>query len=141
MSDKSVEFVRMSLPRPVEAIPRKRSPHLVDIKNSKSLGEVVNGGPLPPPPIHTPYSSFSPRVQPCYDEPNPLPAATVAPPLQPVYNIVDMASAVNDIVDEVVDYYLNDLVRESVQEVAFCQLTFSFTLCTCIQQTVKLLEC
>ena len=118
VSEKAVEFVReFYLQNPAEAIPRKRSPHLVDIKNTKSLGECVNGGPLPPPPIHTPYSSFSPGAQLRSREPSPLPAPPTAPPPQPIYNIIDMATAVNGIVDEVVTNDLRDLVQESFHQV------------------------
>ena len=114
-----MEFVReLHLQNPAEAIPRKRSPHLVDVKNTKSLGECVNGGPLPPPPVHTPYSSFSPGAQLRSREPSPLPVAPpIAPPPQPAYSIVDMATAVNIVVDEVIISDLKDLVEEIVQEV------------------------
>ena len=114
-----MEFVReLHLQNPAEAIPRKRSPHLVDVKNTKSLGECVNGGPLPPPPVHTPYSSFSPGAQLRSREPSPLPVAPpIAPPPQPAYSIVDMATAVNIVVDEVIISDLKNLVEEIVQEV------------------------
>ena len=122
VGDEAVEFVRERLQSPAEAIPRKRSPHLVDVKNTKSLGECVNGGPLPPPPLHTPYSSFSPGAQLRSREPSPLPvvAPPTAPPTQPAYSIIDMATVVNVIVDEVVISDLKDLVQEIVLEVCTC---------------------
>ena len=118
VSDKAVEFVRTSLQNPAEAISTKKSAHLVDSKNTKSLGEVVNGGPLPPPPIHTPYSSFAPGAQLLSREPSPHPQA---PPPQQVeqlsFSIVDMATVVNDIVNEVVTSDLSDIIQQSLQEV------------------------
>ena len=112
-----MEFERVVLQNPAEAIPRKRSPHLVDVMNTKSLGECVNGGPLPPPPVHTPYCSFSPGAQLRSREPSPLPAPPIAPPPQPAYSIIDMATAVNDVMDEVVISDMKDLVQEIVHEV------------------------
>ena len=124
VSDKTVEFVRTALQSPAEAIPTRKSAHLVDSKNTKSLGEVVNGGPLPPPPIHKPYSSFAPGTRLLSREPSPCPQAPpTAPPLQqseqPVYSIIDMAVVVNDIVSEVVISDLKDLAQQSIQEVCF----------------------
>ena len=126
-----MEFVRLSLPNPAEAIPRKRSPHLIDVKNTKSLGECVNGGPLPPPPIHTPYSSFSPGAQLRSREPSPLPAPPTAPPPQPTYSIIDMATAVNGIVDEVVTNDLKDLVQESFHQVLWLYWIFCSSQLMC----------
>ena len=44
-------------------------------------------------------------------------APPIAPPPQPAYSIVDMATAVNVVVDEVIISDLKDLVEEIVQEV------------------------
>ena len=110
--------MRTPLQNPAEAISMKKSAHLVDSKNTKCLGEVVNGGPLPPPPIHTPYSSFAPGAKLPSREPSPFPQAP--PPQQneqPSFNIVDMANVVNDIVTEVVTSDLNDIIQQSLQEV------------------------
>ena len=118
VSDKAVEFVRTPLQNPADAISMKKSAHLVDSKNTKCLGEVVNGGPLPPPPIHMPYSSFAPGAKLPSREPSPLPQT---PPLQqieqPSFNIIDMATIVNDIINEVVTSDLNDIIQWSLQEV------------------------
>ena len=116
-----MEFVRQALPDPPEAIPVKKCPHLVDSKNTQCLGEVVNGGPLPPPPIHTPYSSFSAKTQHLSREPSPCPQAppTAPPPQiqQPGYSIEEMAAAVNGIVNEVTQIELEDILKRTVQEV------------------------
>lgn len=114
VSDKMVEFVRSTLKDPNEAIPKRKAPHLVDSKNTKCLGEVVNGGPLPPPPVHTPYSSFSPGTQLASREPSPYPQA---PPPAVTYSTEDIVGSVNDIVREVADSLSKDIIEQSLTEV------------------------
>lgn len=55
-----VELSRTAYQEPVLPIPPKRS---IAIENKKIvlIGEVVNGGPLPNPPQHTPVYSFDPN--------------------------------------------------------------------------------
>ena len=130
VSSDKVEFVRMALPDPAEALQKRRSPHLVDSKNTKSLGEYVNGGPLPPRPIHTPYSSFSPGARLLSREPSPFAQAPPTQTQQPVYSIVDMATAVNEIVNEVARNDLIEIVWKSIREVGVikpCFICESFT--------------
>ncbi|XP_072028126.1 germinal-center associated nuclear protein-like [Amphiura filiformis] len=59
VSDGTVQFSRSSFLEPESAIVAFRSISIIETKNDKSIGEIVNGGLLPPNYIHEPMSSFN----------------------------------------------------------------------------------
>ncbi len=60
----SIVLQRGGLTPPEEPLPLMRSPHLVEGKSDRCLGEVVYGSLLPPPPtLPPPYCSFTRLVE------------------------------------------------------------------------------
>ena len=58
--DSMVELSRIAFQEPELPLSQKKSPVIL-AKRSVLIGEVVNGGPLPNPPQHTPACSFDPQ--------------------------------------------------------------------------------
>ncbi|XP_033640456.1 germinal-center associated nuclear protein-like isoform X2 [Asterias rubens] len=58
VEDGVVTFSRSAFEHPDITPVAERSHSIIEVKNSMSIGEVVNGGPLPPEVIHHPMSSF-----------------------------------------------------------------------------------
>ncbi|XP_063959070.1 germinal-center associated nuclear protein-like [Lytechinus pictus] len=57
-ADGCIQLSRGGFIYPEEAITSQRAPSVIEAKNDQSVGEVVNNGPLPLAPPHTPISSF-----------------------------------------------------------------------------------
>ena len=109
LTDKTVKLERDFTQHPPTSLPVHLAPSLVCSKRvNRCLGEVVNGGPLPSPPILPhPYDSFAPGT--------PLAPPT---PTRPQYSNREVTIAIDLVVEEVARDELPSVAMEILRNVS-----------------------